>query len=36
MARIKEFDRDEALDAAIAVFREHGFEGTSTEMLLKA
>ena len=35
MARIKEFDRDEALDAAIAVFREHGFEGTSTEMLVR-
>ncbi|MBP1884476.1 TetR/AcrR family transcriptional regulator [Sinorhizobium mexicanum] len=36
MARTKEFDRDRALDAAIGVFREHGFEGTSTEMLVRA
>ncbi|MQX48652.1 TetR/AcrR family transcriptional regulator [Sinorhizobium medicae] len=36
MARIKEFDKEEVLDAAIAVFREHGFEGTSTEMLVRA
>jgi len=36
MARPKEFDRDEALDAAIGVFREHGFEGTSTDMLVRA
>ena len=36
MARSKEFDRDEALKAAIDVFREHGFEGTSTEMLVKS
>ena len=36
MARIKEFDRDKALDAAVGVFREHGFEGTSTEMLVRA
>ena len=36
MARIKEFDRDKALDAAVDVFREHGFDGTSTEMLVKA
>jgi TetR/AcrR family transcriptional regulator, transcriptional repressor for nem operon len=34
MARHKEFDRDMAIDAAIAVFREHGFEGTSTGMLV--
>ncbi|MGY4354123.1 hypothetical protein ACVW0J_000616 [Bradyrhizobium sp. i1.7.7] len=27
MARTKEFDQDEALDAAIGAFREHGFEG---------
>jgi len=36
MARNKEFDRDDALDAAIGVFREHGFEGTSTDMLVRA
>ncbi|PKA40000.1 TetR family transcriptional regulator [Rhizobium sullae] len=36
MARIKEFDRDKALDSAVGVFREHGFDGTSTEMLVKA
>ncbi|MCW0001002.1 TetR/AcrR family transcriptional regulator [Pararhizobium sp. YC-54] len=36
MARIKEFDSDKALDAAVAVFREYGFEGTSTEMLVQA
>nr|WP_299501628.1 TetR/AcrR family transcriptional regulator [uncultured Rhizobium sp.] len=36
MARIKEFDRDKALDAAVSAFREHGFDGTSTEMLVKA
>ncbi len=36
MARIKEFDRDKALDLAMGVFREHGFDGTSTDMLIKA
>jgi AcrR family transcriptional regulator len=36
MARPKEFDRETALDAAIAVFGEHGFEGTSTDTLLGA
>jgi AcrR family transcriptional regulator len=36
MARPKEFDKQLALDAAIGVFREHGFEGTSTEMLVGA
>lgn len=36
MARTKEFDQDQALDAAIGVFREHGFEGTSTDMLVGA
>lgn len=34
MARSKEFDKAVALDAAVEVFREHGFEGTSTEMLV--
>lgn len=36
MARNKEFDKEKALDAAISVFREHGFEGTSTDMLVRA
>ncbi|HEY9236227.1 MULTISPECIES: TetR/AcrR family transcriptional regulator [Phenylobacterium] len=36
MARPKTFDRDDALDAAIGVFREHGFEGTSAQMLVGA
>jgi AcrR family transcriptional regulator len=36
MARPKEFDQEKALDAAIATFREHGFAGTSAEMLVQA
>jgi AcrR family transcriptional regulator len=36
MARPKEFDRDTALASAIAVFCDHGYEGSSTEMLLQA
>ncbi|WP_127108174.1 TetR/AcrR family transcriptional regulator [Pararhodobacter zhoushanensis] len=36
MARPKEFERDSALEAAIGVFRDHGFEGSSTGMLLAA
>ena len=36
MARPREFDMDAALDGAIAVFREHGFEGTSAQMLVDA
>lgn len=36
MARPREFDVDAALDGAIGVFREHGFEGASAEMLVKA
>jgi AcrR family transcriptional regulator len=34
MARPKEFERDTALDDAIAIFCDHGYEGTSTEVLL--
>lgn len=34
MARPREFDTDAALDGAIKVFSEHGFEGTSTQMLV--
>jgi TetR/AcrR family transcriptional repressor of nem operon len=36
MARPKAFDRDTALTSAIGVFREHGFEGTSADMLVGA
>lgn len=36
MARPREFDADAALDGAIGVFREHGFEGASTQMLVDA
>jgi TetR/AcrR family transcriptional repressor of nem operon len=36
MARPREFDTDSALDGAVAVFREHGFEGTSAQMLVDA
>lgn len=36
MARPKEFDRDKALEKAIKIFADHGFEGASTEMLLNA
>lgn len=36
MARTREFDRDEVLMRAIEVFAEHGFEGTSTDVLLEA
>jgi TetR/AcrR family transcriptional regulator, transcriptional repressor for nem operon len=35
VARPKEFVEEEALDAAIDVFREHGFEGTSADMLVR-
>jgi AcrR family transcriptional regulator len=34
MARPKEFERDTALNRAITVFCEHGYEGTSTDALL--
>jgi AcrR family transcriptional regulator len=36
MARPKLFDPDEALDAAVAVFRDHGYAGASAEMLTEA
>jgi TetR/AcrR family transcriptional regulator, transcriptional repressor for nem operon len=34
MARPKEFERDTALDGAISIFCDHGYEGTSTDILL--
>ena len=34
MARPREFDTDAALDGAIDVFGEHGFEGSSAQMLV--
>lgn len=36
MARPREFDADAALDGAIGIFREHGFEGSSAQMLVDA
>ncbi len=36
MARPKQFDRDKTLMIAIEVFADHGYEGASTETLLKA
>jgi TetR/AcrR family transcriptional regulator, transcriptional repressor for nem operon len=36
MARHREFDIDTAVEAAIGVFREHGFEGSSAQMLVAA
>jgi TetR/AcrR family transcriptional repressor of nem operon len=36
VARPKEFDRDTALQEAISVFCNHGYEGTSTDDLLQA
>jgi len=36
MARPKEFDKEEALEAAIGVFREHGYAATSATMLTAA
>jgi AcrR family transcriptional regulator len=36
MARPREFDAEQALDAAISVFRAHGYEGSSAQMLVDA
>ena len=36
MARPKEFDRDTALQKAVDVFCDHGYDGASTEELLRA
>lgn len=36
MVRPREFDAELALDAAISVFREHGYEGSSAQMLVDA
>lgn len=36
MSRPKEFDTDSVLDAAIEVFREHGYAGSSAQMLTEA
>lgn len=36
MARTKEFDREQALDRAMQVFWQHGFEATSLDDLLAA
>lgn len=36
MARPREFDVDTAVQSAVEVFREHGFEGASAQMLVDA
>jgi TetR/AcrR family transcriptional repressor of nem operon len=35
MARPKNFDAEQVVDSAIGIFREHGFEGTSADMLVR-
>src|SRR6266436_309487 len=36
MARPKEFEREMALQGAIGVFSQHGYKGTSTDVLTQA
>ena len=36
MARPKQFDIDATVAAAVGVFRDHGYEGTSAQMLVDA
>jgi TetR/AcrR family transcriptional regulator, transcriptional repressor for nem operon len=36
MARPKEFEREDALQKAVGIFSDHGYEGTSTEALIGA
>src|ERR1700720_1836019 len=36
MARPREFERETALKEAIRIFSDHGYEGTSTDALLRA
>jgi TetR/AcrR family transcriptional regulator, transcriptional repressor for nem operon len=36
VARPKEFERETALNEAIRIFSDHGYEGTSTDVLLRA
>jgi AcrR family transcriptional regulator len=36
MARPKEFEREAALENAVGIFSDHGYEGTSTEALISA
>ncbi|WP_148615599.1 TetR/AcrR family transcriptional regulator [Nocardioides rubriscoriae] len=36
MARVREFDTDQVLAAAVTTFRQHGFAGTSVQNLVEA
>lgn len=36
MGRSKNYDRDTLIDKAVEIFRDHGFAGTSTQMLVEA